>query len=53
MRYFEQEKMEYEQIDVYSAPEAEVEALNFSGGKRRVPIIVREGKVEVGFRGGS
>ncbi|MFH2055485.1 MAG: Uxx-star family glutaredoxin-like (seleno)protein [bacterium] len=53
LRYFKQEKMAYEEIDVYDVSGAEAEALEHSGGKRRVPIIVRDGEVEVGFRGGS
>lgn len=53
MRYFDQEKLDYKQIDVNEVPGAEKEALKFSGGQRRVPIIVRDGEVEIGFRGGS
>ena len=29
------------------------EMLKFSGGQRRVPVIVADGKVEVGFDGHS
>ena len=53
IRYFDQEKLEYEQIDVHDVPGAQAEALKLSSGQRRVPIIVRDGDVEIGFRGGS
>jgi glutaredoxin len=48
-----QEKIAYEEIDVHNVPGAQEEALKHSGGRRQVPIIVREDGVEVGFRGGS
>ncbi len=53
LRFMNQEKIAYEEIDVHNVPGAQEEALKHSGGRRQVPIIVREDGVEVGFRGGS
>jgi glutaredoxin len=52
VRYFKQEGIDYEQIDVHKVPGADKQALELTGGARKVPVIVRDGKVEVGFRGG-
>jgi glutaredoxin len=52
LRYFNQENIDYEQIDVYDVPGAGDEAMKLAGGARKVPVIVRDNKVEVGFRGG-
>jgi glutaredoxin len=52
LRYLQQEQIDFEQVDVNRVPGAQDEALQASGGQRRVPIIVRGDDVEVGFRGG-
>ena len=46
------EGIDYTEIDVHSSPEAMKEALGFSRGRRIVPILVRDGKVEVAPNGG-
>jgi len=40
-------------VDVLSSPENMDRMLTLSAGQRRVPVIVRDGKAEVGYRGGS
>jgi len=50
--YFDQQGWKYKEIDVRNVAGAEAEALKHSDGRRIVPIIVRDGAVEVGFRGG-
>jgi glutaredoxin 3 len=52
IRYFDQENIEYEQIDVHKVAGADKAAMSLAGGVRKVPVIVRGNKVEVGFRGG-
>ena len=52
MRYLNQENIDYEQIDVYDVPGAGDEAMKLARGARKVPVIVRDNNVEVGFRGG-
>jgi len=46
------EGFEYTEIDVHSSRQAMEEALNLSGGRRMVPIVVRNGKVSVAPNGG-
>lgn len=41
----------YEQKDVTSGPGIEREALDWSKGQRKVPIIVADGQVSIGFNG--
>lgn len=43
--------VDYTQKDVKSGAAIEAEALKWSGGQRRVPIIVTDGKVKIGFNG--
>ncbi len=52
LRYFKQENIDYEEIDVYDVRGAGDEAMKLANGARKVPVIVRDNKVEVGFRGG-
>mgnify|MGYP002276560322 FL=1 len=40
-------------IDVQTRPEHLEEMLRLSGGVRRIPVIVRNGKVEVGYNRGA
>ena len=40
-------------IDVMQSPDMMTEMLELSKGKRRVPVIVEDGNVAVGFNGGS
>lgn len=44
--------VKYEELDVTSAAETAKQALGFSKGERLVPIIVTDGKVQIGFNGG-
>ena len=46
------EGVDYEEIDVHSSSEAMQEALKYSGGRRMVPIVVRDGDVKVALDGG-
>jgi len=39
--------------DVLADPANLEEMLKFSGGARKVPVLVEDGKGTVGFRGGS
>ncbi len=41
----------FEYIDVLSAPENLERMLNHTGGKRKVPVIVAQGNVTVGWQG--
>lgn len=41
----------FEDIDVHNVPGAGEEAQTLQGGARRVPVIVENGKVTVGFGG--
>jgi glutaredoxin len=46
------EGVEYTEVDVHSSKDAMNEALNYSRGRRLVPIIIRDGKVSVAPNGG-
>lgn len=43
-------KMAYKEIDVYQHPEVQSEVEKLAG-RRAVPVIVKDGKVTVGFGG--
>lgn len=43
----------YEEIDVHTVRGAAEEAVKLAGGKKIVPVIVEEGKVTLGFCGGT
>lgn len=40
-------------IDVLLSPADLDEMMRLSGGQRRIPVIVRNGEVEIGYRRGS
>lgn len=40
-------------VDVLASAENMNTMLSLSEGQRRVPVIVRDGKAEIGYRGGS
>ena len=44
--------IKFEEIDVYSVPGAKKELLRLSSGQSIVPVIVEDGKVQVGYGGG-
>jgi len=44
---------EIEYIDVISDPENMKKMLEYSGGSRKVPVIVDQGKISIGFNGRS
>jgi glutaredoxin len=46
------EGVDYTEIDVHTSSEAMNEALEYSGGRRMVPIVVRDGDVKVAPNGG-
>ena len=43
----------FEYVNVKKNPARLQEMLNHSGGRRAVPIIVDEGRVTIGFEGGT
>ncbi len=46
------EGVDFEDIDVHSSSDAMKEALKHSGGRRMVPIVVRDSNVQVAPNGG-
>ena len=46
------EGVKYTEVDVHSSKDAMMEALDYSKGRRMVPIIVRDGKISVAPNGG-
>lgn len=50
---FKKRGVAYEEIDVHTVPGAAEEAMKLAGGKKMVPVIVENGKVTLGFLGGS
>ncbi len=44
--------VKFKEIDVYDVPGAKEEAVKLAG-KAMVPVIVEDGKVQVGFAGGG
>ena len=51
IREYEQRGVEVEYVDVKKSRADMDRMLSFSGGQRRVPVIVDEGKVTIGFGG--
>jgi glutaredoxin len=47
----EKENKDFEYIDVQSAPKKLETMLNYTKGKRKVPVIVAEGGVTIGWQG--
>jgi glutaredoxin 3 len=52
-QYYGDKGIEFKEVSVPGNPAALEEMLKVNGGQRRVPTIVEDGKVEVGFNGGS
>ncbi len=50
--HFTKEGIAFKEIDVYDVPGAKEEAIKIAGGKAIVPVIVKDGAVEIGFGGG-
>jgi glutaredoxin 3 len=48
---FRKRGVAYREVDVHSVPGAAEEAKKYAGGSQRVPVIVEDGKVTVGFGG--
>jgi glutaredoxin 3 len=48
---YERRDVAVEYVDVKKSREAMERMLGYSGGHRRVPVIVDEGKVTIGFGG--
>jgi len=44
--------IDFTEIDVFAIDGAQGKVLELSNGKRMVPVIVDDGKVQVGFEGG-
>lgn len=51
-KHYTDSKIPFTEINVHEVPGAEAKALEISGGKRIVPIIVENGRVTLGFGGG-
>ena len=49
---FRQRKIEYVEIDVSKQPDKVPELEQLTGGQRLTPVIVENGQVTVGFKGG-
>lgn len=50
--HYRDKGIDFKEIDVYDVPGAKEKAIKLSGGQAIVPVIVEEGKVQVGFGGG-
>ncbi len=50
-QHYDQLGIKFKEIDVYDVPGAKERAFELSG-KRIVPVIVEDGKVQAGFGGG-
>ncbi len=50
--HYSKEGIVFTEIDVFDVPGAKEEAIKIAGGKALVPVIVKDGAVEVGFGGG-
>jgi glutaredoxin len=50
---FQKRGISYDEIDVHNVSGAAEEATKLAGGRRMVPVIVENGKVTLGFGGGS
>lgn len=48
---FSRKNIQFDYFDVKHDPAAMEQMLEFSGGRRDVPVIVVEGKVTIGFGG--
>ena len=49
---YRQRKVEYLEIDVSKEPDKIPELLELTGGERLTPVIVENGSVTLGFKGG-
>ena len=49
---YRQRKVEYREIDVSKEPDKIPELLELTGGERLTPVIVENGSVTLGFKGG-
>ncbi len=52
VQHYSEQGIAFEQIDIYDTPGAKDKVLELTGGKRIVPVIVEDGKVQAGFGGG-
>lgn len=51
-QHYKNEGIAFDEVDVHDTPGAKDKALELSGGKNIVPVIVDRGEVRVGFGGG-
>lgn len=49
---FRRNKVAYTEVDVSKQPDKIPELLEFSNGERVTPVIVQDGQVTIGFKGG-
>ncbi len=50
---FKKRGVDFEEIDVHNVPGAAEEAAKYAKGQKVVPVIVENGKVTLGYGGGS
>ena len=50
--HYTEKGIQFEEIDIYDTPGAKDKVVELTGGKRIVPVIVEDGKVQAGFGGG-
>ncbi len=50
--HYTRQGIEFTEINVFAVDGAQAKALELTNGKRMVPVIVDNGKVQVGFGGG-
>lgn len=51
-KHYTDKGIPFTEIDIYDTPGAKDKALELTRGQRIVPVIVENGKVQVGFGGG-
>ena len=50
---YEKRKVAFKEVDVPNTPGALQELLKVTNGQRRVPVIVEDGKVTIGWKSGG
>lgn len=49
--HYRKNGVDFREIDIFAVDGAKDEASRLAGGERKVPVIVEDGKVKVGFGG--
>ena len=50
--HYKNNGVDFKEINVFEVKGARDEAIRLAGGKAMVPVIVEDGKVQIGFGGG-